>query len=559
MTELRIHQLRATVPELQDVPELGGRVRSMLRRVAEHRLDAPLAELALPAGEWCVRRLDVTVPLDIEDNDASIERHWAASIAAALSAALAAESDSVIRYRRLEDALDDLVGELTAGRLTRAWAWRQLGLLDDAGPAPEGSPAAALLAALRRRPETAGAALVRLVRRDGIVAAHRMLGGRGWQELAAIVAGAAGAAAVVRRGFDPAAEPSTARTPRAATVLERSELAAAVRRAGLRPDAGTARAWSVLVLAEADPAQLRRADAGQLVAEVAERLAGPLRQRHVAGLAAQPAQPATGQPAISPPAAAGPAAHPGVSPDARQRLADDAGPAGALAGKQPVARAGPAGERRPAADQAAEAPGQSTSTIRPDDRDPESDQSRRTATTGWAGLLFLLATAATAGVPDALLADPALADRTLRWALHRIALLLIPVAADDPAALCFAGLSPFDRPPVGEPPTATEAAALDRHARRWALATRKRLQPAGADEADRIDPDPIDPDPIDADPSEDVLFGLARRRGVVLADPGWIEVWLELAEVDLDVRRAGLDIDPGWLPWLGVVVRYRYG
>jgi hypothetical protein len=34
---------------------------------------------------------------------------------------------------------------------------------------------------------------------------------------------------------------------------------------------------------------------------------------------------------------------------------------------------------------------------------------------------------------------------------------------------------------------------------------------------------------------------------------------MPLDSVDLDIRRAGLDLDPGWVPWLGVVVRYRYG
>jgi hypothetical protein len=33
---------------------------------------------------------------------------------------------------------------------------------------------------------------------------------------------------------------------------------------------------------------------------------------------------------------------------------------------------------------------------------------------------------------------------------------------------------------------------------------------------------------------------------------------MPLDEVDLDVRRAGLDLDPGWVPWLGTVVRYVY-
>jgi hypothetical protein len=35
-------------------------------------------------------------------------------------------------------------------------------------------------------------------------------------------------------------------------------------------------------------------------------------------------------------------------------------------------------------------------------------------------------------------------------------------------------------------------------------------------------------------------------------------VHLSLDDVDLDVRRAGLDGDPGWVWWLGQVVRFVY-
>jgi hypothetical protein len=28
--------------------------------------------------------------------------------------------------------------------------------------------------------------------------------------------------------------------------------------------------------------------------------------------------------------------------------------------------------------------------------------------------------------------------------------------------------------------------------------------------------------------------------------------------VDIEVRRAGLDLDPGWVPWLGRVVTFGY-
>jgi hypothetical protein len=539
MTELLIRSLRATVPAVEDAPSLGGRVSSMLRRVAEHRLDDALAELELPAGEWCIRRLDVLMPLAIEDNDATIERQWAASLAAALRTALADGSNGVIRYPRPDDALDDLVGELAAGRTERAWAWHQLGLLADAGAAC--APGEALVAALRRRPESATAALVRYLRGHGIAALHRMLGGRGWRELAAITASAAGAPAL-RLDADPTrAEPG--RSARAHAIAERSELASAVPRSGLRPEAGTVRAWAVLAVAEVDPAQLRRADAADLVAEVAELLAPQQPQPGFAGWSARPAGGRDRQRDRGRPLPGTERQHGGRPDDADRPARIEPGDRSA-AGLAPAATAGEDGRPGDSADggrpaDSADGGARPSSTAtKPDEPAADAEDRRDTATTDWAGLLFLLAAAGEAGVPDALLDDDALAGRTLRWALHRIGLLLVPAAADDPAVLCFAGLTPFDPPPAGEPATPAELAALDRHARRWAAVTLARLA---------------------SQPGQHELLRLARRRAVILADPGWIEVQLELAEVDIEVRCAGLDIDPGWLPWLGVVLRYRYG
>jgi hypothetical protein len=54
------------------------------------------------------------------------------------------------------------------------------------------------------------------------------------------------------------------------------------------------------------------------------------------------------------------------------------------------------------------------------------------------------------------------------------------------------------------------------------------------------------------------LAALVARRAEIVADPGWIEARLALEEIDTRVRRAGLDLDPGYLPWLGVVVKFRY-
>ena len=157
--------------------------------------------------------------------------------------------------------------------------------------------------------------------------------------------------------------------------------------------------------------------------------------------------------------------------------------------------------------------------------------------TDWAGLLFFLATAAEAGLPEAILSDEVLADQPLSWVLYQLARRLIPAAGPtDPALFALAGLAPGDEP---QQPQAEEAAHLDAHACVWAHVTAARLGQAERD-------------------AFDVAAQLAARTGSIVASPGWIEVNLDLGDVDIDVRRAGLDLDPGWVPWLGVVVIFVY-
>lgn len=55
------------------------------------------------------------------------------------------------------------------------------------------------------------------------------------------------------------------------------------------------------------------------------------------------------------------------------------------------------------------------------------------------------------------------------------------------------------------------------------------------------------------------LCRAVARRGQLQATRTHIDVTMALGELDLKVRRAGLDIDPGWVPWLGRVVRFHYG
>lgn len=54
------------------------------------------------------------------------------------------------------------------------------------------------------------------------------------------------------------------------------------------------------------------------------------------------------------------------------------------------------------------------------------------------------------------------------------------------------------------------------------------------------------------------LHDLIVRPGRIVVTPLHLDVFFESGAVDLRVRRAGLDLDPGWVPWLGRVLRFHY-
>ena len=54
------------------------------------------------------------------------------------------------------------------------------------------------------------------------------------------------------------------------------------------------------------------------------------------------------------------------------------------------------------------------------------------------------------------------------------------------------------------------------------------------------------------------LSQLVRRPGGISFTRTHLDVTFGLNQVDIRVRRAGLDLDPGWLPWFGRVVMFHY-
>ena len=156
-----------------------------------------------------------------------------------------------------------------------------------------------------------------------------------------------------------------------------------------------------------------------------------------------------------------------------------------------------------------------------------------TARTAWGGLPFLLHL-----VPGA----PSRAVLQLAG-LDLLSRLDPDVDPDDPALSAFVGHSPFS---VGSTPF--EALDPTPGERRAAQTLAVELL-AGLLQRVRVEP-PLTPD--------EVLELVCRRDAVIEADPGWIDVVLSIDSVVVEVRAAGLDLDLGYVPWLGCVVRFRY-
>ena len=525
------------------------RLPRLLDNAARNRLPAALQTFAFDAGLTCVRDLRVSLPLAAGEDDDRIAEGWAHGLAVAIHRAAVSRSGAAfVHYASERAALADLVASVALGSRERAWAWEQAGLLD--GPDPVRATAGTTLrlrdrelalTALKRRADLAAIVIEDAVVARGLAAVDRLLGAGGWQQVAAVVAESAGSAvrpddvlhdlpaevpnAVPEGAPDGALDGGSdgvSDADRGATAqpAPSPRLAEACARSGLRVSRVTRASWAILALAVADPALLLRPDCPAVLAELVDRFdsSGPLRP----AVPEAPARPGT-RPAT-----------PGDAPD-RQGSGDDQRLVATVVPDHPAASA----DAAPA----------DTSALRhesiPDNRQGGPDAEPEQRPTAYAGLLFLLATADDANVPDCLLDDARLERRSLPWMLHRIGTALVPAGADDPGVLAFAGTQPERLDALAGPePGEDEQSALAAAAEAWASATAGRLRrydPGLAPTADAV-----------------LVARVAERYGGVVHRRGWVEVVLPVGGVDMLVRRAGLDLDPGFVPWLGTVVRYRY-
>ncbi|MEP4888886.1 MAG: hypothetical protein ABJV04_02570 [Aliiglaciecola sp.] len=55
-----------------------------------------------------------------------------------------------------------------------------------------------------------------------------------------------------------------------------------------------------------------------------------------------------------------------------------------------------------------------------------------------------------------------------------------------------------------------------------------------------------------------VFEHLCQRKGRIEYQGGWVNIVFEMEAIDTQIRGAGLDLDPDYVPWLGYVVKFYY-
>lgn len=517
------------------------RLDRLLPVAAGEALEAGLERLGLAGdGELCIREVRVPLRLRLSASDDALTLAWGDAMAEAVAAALRlGDEEQVLRFASRRQALADFALGVACGDLRHAWAFRQIGLWQE-----EEEPVEGLARALAAEPEALVPVLMAVAEAGTLAALARQFEVGWWPQLAALALTSVGWSSFSLSFVAPAevgepeagksADPAAAAAPRspvpglAGAKLRRARLALLFDLLRPAPGSPLGQTLAALVYLEVDPGRLR-AWPPEGRAELLSAAAAELAPSRV-DLRALPQD----------------------SPDPGTRASDQGGGLadGAVAAA-PWAESGPI-SMPPANRRAAEISASGTAESAP-------LVNRRLGFTEWGGLLFLVGVADDLGLPEEVAAHAVLGQRPGRWVWHQLALQLVPLGAEDPAALAFTGLMPGNKSPSFEAESASDAEqqALATLAKRVLREAAARLQARAQRAAPVADPPPA-PDPGGDGSLEALVDLICRRQARILADPGWIEIHFPLGDVDTAIRRARLDLDPGFVPWLGVVLRFVY-
>lgn len=135
------------------------------------------------------------------------------------------------------------------------------------------------------------------------------------------------------------------------------------------------------------------------------------------------------------------------------------------------------------------------------------------------GLFFLIPLLQRAGLPACLETLPPAERAALPWQLFKVVLRHTRTASDDTLTAALRDL-PATQHPLG----------------RWLILVNRHALRLGSLS----------------------LRQIVQRPALVALNGTHIDVFFRVREADLRLRRAGLDLDPGWVPWLGRAVAYHF-
>jgi hypothetical protein len=188
--------------------------------------------------------------------------------------------------------------------------------------------------------------------------------------------------------------------------------------------------------------------------------------------------------------------------------------------------------------------------------------------TGFAGLFYLVGPILELDLAQHLWCAGA-AERA--FLLETARLLAGDDLLSDPAAAAFAGVNPGDRPRLRRLPAWADAEVREKSLASLEARLRRRLDdPPGPGEVAAVLERAAASLPPAADPlalhlaaavctffnlrrgraCDEPLADILRLRGRLLSAEAVLKVVLPMEAIDLDLRRAGLDFNPGWVPWL---------
>ena len=497
-----------------------------LHQVFEEDLDPALAEVGIEDyGEICVRLLHVPLSFNFGKSQNETSEHWSRIIARQIQLELEKGGENVIRYRSKLQALIEFADDIGDNKLQRSWAWNQIGLSNLPANASLSQARSQLVTALLREPSVIPTVFKRLAARQRLLP---FLHEFSTQERNELIETLMQEFAVERRWLEAKPELDVASKAEQKLPLSENSLSQSILLRHLLTNTSEAaslpvapRIWAILVLQELEPLLFRRAPEviSQAIALVEKQLLPVLRP----GIESSHSQTLdqTRQQNIDDQTKVSSSHEPSI--DLPEKLVDDF----------PVHQQQHETRSEELFGQTQDQPDQPIPT-------PEIIHS------DFAGLFLLVSVLAETtddktSLINKITADTAFSARPLSWVLYQLTTHWLAIPTGDPGLREFCAIDiEADWPwPSDDEPTQAETNALDGF--------------QGAIENQvlaRYHPEEIE--------SSSVVETLCRRSGRLLIDNGWLELVFDLNDVDTQIRRAGLDLDPGFVPWLGKVVKIRY-